>query len=718
MTTVSPSAAAPDAETVAGDRSPLDRLLRPRSVAIVGASADPASWSGATIGNLRDLGFPGAIYPVNPRRDEIAGLPCYPDVAAIPDPVDAALLFVPRAAVPEVLAQCGARGVGGAVILAGGYGETGAAGAAEEADLRAIADRHGLAICGPNCMGFVNLADRFMGYVAACLPPDMRAGRTGLVSQSGQLAAMMFVRCHDQGVRLRYLVSTGNELNMEAADWAEAMLADPEIRSVGMILEGLRTPAGFLALAARARAAGRPLIVHKMGRSRAAARTAMAHTGKLAGSARAYDAVFRQEGVVAVDDPLEIPDVASLFDRCPPPRGDRVGVVSFSGGWCGTLADQAEALGVPLAEFAPETVDRLRPVMELTPPVNPLDLSGQVTTNPERWPQAIRAVHDDPNTDIVVVFVHQVRPAWRERFIPPVLAVARDATKPLVVLYDGGKPVEAGYEQIVADGGVPVFRYTQPMLKAIRRFADWHLRPARPAPEPAAGPDPSIAVELGRWDGMVPEHAAKAALARFGLPVVAERLATTPEEAVAAAEAIGWPVALKGVASDLAHKTEAGLVRLALPGAEALRTAHAEMGTLLDGHRLGAAPAACLVQAMAPRGVEAILGLHRDPDFGPMILLGPGGTLTELVDDVSLRRAPLTEHDVEEMIDETRLGRLLAGLRGAPAADRGALVQAVLALSRYALAAGDDVQSVDVNPLIVHPGGAVAVDALIVRAAP
>jgi acyl-CoA synthetase (NDP forming) len=607
-------------------RIDLKPLLRPRSVAVIGASANSQSWGGAILANLQAMGFQGRIYPINPNHQELSGLTCYPDVESVPDEVDAALLFVPKSAIAEVLEQCGRKGVQGAVILAAGFSETGDEGRQLEQDLRAVATRHGIAVCGPNCMGLVNLADGFTGYTAATLPPVMTPGRTALVSQSGQLASVIFVRSHDQGVHLRYLVSTGNEMVVEASDYALFMLEDPDVASIGLVLEGLRDPAKFLVLAERAGEAGKPLIVLKLGRSKAAARTALAHTGKMAGSSRTYDAVFRQNNIVAVDSPLEIADVAALFEKCPAPKGRRVSFVTFSGGWCGVVADQMEAIGLPLAEFTEKTVEMLEPLLDFTPPVNPLDLSGHISAHPERWGQSLQAVLEDENTDILVVFVHQVRAAWRDRFIEPVIEVARNATKPVLVVHDGGKVVEAGYERLADDGTLPIYRDTRPMLKALRRFTDYHMRRAEmcsvPAVRAEASPDAAAEARrhLGAWHSVLPEHIAKSVLRAYGLPVTDECIVTSAEEATRQAEKLGYPVVLKGLADGMEHKTEAGLVRLGLGSPGGVAAAFDDMMKTLSGKRLGGGQVCCLLQPMHAAGVEAILGLQRDPDFGPMVL--------------------------------------------------------------------------------------------------
>jgi len=711
-----------DAAGEGGIHSRLSGLMNPQSIAVIGASAKPDGWSGMAVPVLRRLGYTGRIFPVNPKYEELNGLPCYPSVSAIPDPVDAALMFVPQRALPDILEDCGRKGVRGAVILASGFSETGDEGRALEERLREVANRNRIAICGPNCLGLANLDSGFMGLTAATFPEDLSPGRTALISQSGQLLMVLLARAHDQGVHMRYLVSTGNELNVEAADYASWALQDPQIASVCMALEGLRTPARFLDLAARARAAEKPLIVLKLGRSQRAARTALAHTGKMAGAFRTYEAVFRQNNVVSVDDPLELADVAALFEKCPAPRGDRISVVTFSGGWSGVMADQAEALGLPMADFTEETVKRLRPLLDFTPPVNPLDLSGNVNNHPERWGASLRAVLDDGNTDIMVVFIHQVREAWRGRLIDPVLDLAKTADKPIVVVYDGGKVVEAGYERLARDRSLPIYRGSQQMLKALKRFVDFHRRKAVGRDETAplevpAGATQAVERLLAQGGRVVSEHAAKEALRAYGLPMVGERLVRTEAEALAAAGEIGFPVVMKGLADGMEHKSDAGLVHLGLSDAEAVRAAFADLAGKLSGHRLNGESAPCLVQKMVTGGVEAILGMQNDPDFGPMVLVGVGGVMTELLNDVALRRAPLTPDDAREMIDETRLGLLLKGFRGAPRADRAALEAAILRLSALAVAHSQGIESIDINPVLVLPEGegCVAVDALIVK---
>jgi acyl-CoA synthetase (NDP forming) len=668
------------------------------------------------------LGFSGSVFPVNPKYETLHGLPCHVSVTAIPGSVDVALIFVPKAALPAVLEECGAKGVKGAVILASGFSETGEAGRALEVELRRIADRHGVAICGPNCLGLANLASGFMGLTAATFPADMSAGRTALISQSGQLMMVLLARAHDQGLHLRQVVSTGNELNVEASDYARLALADPEVTSVALVIEGLKNADNFLAVSGEAQDAGKPLIVLKLGRSERAARTALAHTGKMAGAHRSYAAVFRQRNVVAVDDPLELADVAALFEKCPAPQGERVSVVTFSGGWCGVVADQAEAHGVTLAEFTDETAEALRPLLDFTPPVNPLDLSGNVNNHPERWGASLRAALADANTDILVVFIHQVRAEWRDRLIGPLLEIAQGGEKPILVVYDGGKVVEAGWEALARDRTLPIFRGSRPMLRALRRFLDWHARARRPEADDAPPEIPADASAradaiLASSAGLLHEHAAKAALAAYGLPMVAERLAPSCAAALEAAEDLGWPVALKGLADGLEHKTDAGLVHLGLSRPEEVAAAHDALAAALKGRSLADGPAQILVQRMEPPAVEAIIGMSRDPDFGPMIMLGSGGVMTELFDDVALRRAPLTRSDVAEMIDETRLGVLLSGFRGRPKADRRAFEDMVLRLSAFAVDHAATLEGVDVNPVFVRPEGhgCVAVDALIVK---
>ena len=696
----------------------ISGLLDPRSVAIIGASANTEGWSGAALPVLRKLGFSGDIYPVNPKYDDLDGLRCYPSVEAIPGKVDVALMFVPQRALREILEQCGRKGVQGAVILASGFSETGKEGKALEEQLRKVANQNQIAICGPNCLGLANLKSGFIGLTSATFPANLSPGRTALISQSGQLLMILLARAHDQGVRMRYLVSTGNELNVEAADYGLWVLQDPEITSVCMVLEGLRSPSRFLDLVARAQEVEKPLIVMKLGRSQRAARTALAHTGKLAGAFRTYEAVFRQENIISVDDPLELADVAALFEKCNAPSGKKISVVTFSGGWCGVIADQAEVLGLELADFSDKTDTSLKPLLDFTPPANPLDLSGNVMTHPERWGAALEIVLADENTDIMVVFIHQVREAWRHRLIGPLLELVKTRSKPMIVVYDGGKVVEAGYTKLVEDGSVPVFRGSQQMLRALKRFIDYHeLRNRGRKVLVEANNGETLRQHLVGNGKNILEHTAKAALATIGIPMVGETLVTSKASALEAAETLGYPVVLKGLADNFEHKTEAGLVRLNLSTPKEVHEAFALLSDQLKDQTLNGASASILVQKMVKGGVEVLLGIKNDDVFGPMVVLGVGGIMAELIDDVALRRAPLSRRDIVEMIEETRLGNLLAGFRGSPVADRVALEEAVLRLSRAAVANADQINSIDINPLIVLPvgEGCIMVDALIVK---
>lgn len=696
----------------------LSGLMTPQSVAIIGASARKGGWSGSAIPTLLRMGFKGQIYPVNAKYEELHGLPCHASVTDIPGSVDAALIFVPKSVLPQVLEDCGKKGVRGVVILAAGFSETGDEGRALEDTLRNIANTNDIAVCGPNCLGLANLSNGFMGLTSATFPDDLSPGGTALISQSGQLMMVLLTHAHDQGAHLRYIVSTGNEMNVEAADYASYALTDPGVTSVAMVLEGLRDPEKFLAVAAQAAEAGKPLIVLKIGRSERAARTALAHTGKMAGAYRTYSAVFRQSNVISVDDPMELAETATIFEKYPTPKGERVAVVSFSGGWCGVIADQAEEFGIEMTDFTPDTVARLKPLLDFTPPNNPLDLSGNITTHPERWAAALQTVAADENSDILVVFIHQVRAEWREGLIRPLEELAEQTDKPILVVYDGGKVVEEGYDRLTRARRLPVYRGSRPMLKALRRYLDFHAslaHAAAPAPRPGTAPCPAILNETK--GNTLSEYDAKGLLREAGLPMVREELVTDLEHAERAAQAIGFPVVLKGLADGMEHKTEAGLVHLGISDGKALRDAYTDLATRLDGTSLNGGPPKYVVQQMITGGVEAILGMQNDPDFGPMILIGVGGTLTELVSDVALRRAPLTRQDAAAMIDETRLAALLKGFRGAPPADRAALEQAIVDLSNFGAAHAPYIEGIDLNPVLVLPKGhgCVAVDALIVK---
>jgi acyl-CoA synthetase (NDP forming) len=692
-------------------------LLRPEVVAIIGASADVESFKGRPLKYLRKHGYAGRIYPINPKYAELGGLPCFPSIEAAPEGIDVAFIGIPATAVPGVVAACARRGVRACIIFTGGFAEAGKAGRALQDQVAATARESGMAVLGPNCIGVVSGAARLALSASAALDVDqILPGRIGFISQSGSLTGSVLTRTQARGLGFRYLVSTGNEADLEVADFVAFMAADPDVRAIMIFLEGLRQPARFIEAAALARAAGKPIVVLKLGRSAIGARTAESHTGAMVGADDVYDAVFRKQAVLRVDGLEELFETASLLAKVPPPGGHRVGMVTTTGGGAALIADQLGTLGIEVPRLARQTEEALGRI--LPPPAavgNPLDLTMSGAT---AYGRALETLAADPNLDFVLGVVGTSGLFFPELGVTPIAEYAKRASKPVAAYINPEAPASL---RLLEENGVPSFRTPEGAARAIGRAVEYG-RLLRRTPAATADPDcwvPPGAAEraavllrgrvgpLGEWDS-------RAILVEYGMRCAEARMARSAEEAAHAAEAIGFPVAVKALAPGLAHKTEAGGVRLNLATPEAVREAVEEVRAA--ARRRGVAAKAVLVQEMVAGGIEAALGMTRDPQFGPVLSVGLGGIWVELLDDFALGLPPLTAEEAGEMIAATRLSRLLAGFRGGPCRDAEALVDVLLRLSRMAQDLGDRIREIDINPLIVleSPEGVRAVDALVV----
>ncbi len=680
----------------------LQRLLRPRSVAVVGASADPSKLTGRPVTYLQRHGFTGAIYPVNPRVATIGDLPCFPDVASLPEAPDAAIVLLGPRGAGAAVAALAARGCGAAVVLAGGYGETGAEGAQRQAALRAAAGS--MRLLGPNTIGLVNLTDHVTLSATGALELDgLPDGRVAVVSQSGGIMGSLLSRAAERGLGLSKLIATGNEVDIDLADCVELLVEDAATSVIALYMEGLRDPAKFRRAAARAASAGKPLVVFKVGRSEFGARSAVSHTGALAGADRMYDALFRQLGVIRATSFVDLLDIPAALVTGRRPAGRRVAVLTSTGG-AGTLVADAcgmAGLDVPLPDAA--TAARIAVLQPDDPDAagrNPVDVT-LAGLQPALFRTAIGALLDSPSFDAVVVIAGSSALADPSVVTGAVFECQAASSKPLLVYVSPHAP------QLVATlnrGGVPAFSTPEScatVLAAMQpRAAAADPRP----PVPAAGlPDLP--------HGPLDEAQSKQLFARFGVPSVRE-LVVAPG-ARAGAHGFDGPVVVKLLSREVLHKSEVGGVRVGVaPGG--VDEAIGAMAASLQAQ--GIAPEGFLVQEMVRGGVEMILGFHRDPQLGPAVLLGLGGVTAELFEDVAIRLLPVGRGDAQAMVGELRAARLLAGYRGAPPLDVPALVDAVLAFAAMAEGLGERLLEAEINPLFVLPHGVRAADGLVVLA--
>jgi acyl-CoA synthetase (NDP forming) len=680
-------------------------MLEARSVAVVGASARPDSPGEQMVLQLVRGGFEGPVYPVNPRYEEVQGLRCYPSVGELPERVDLVLLGVPNAALEDQLRAAAEAGAAAAVIFASAH-EAPRPGVPPLTDrLATIARETGIRICGANCMGFLNL-ERRLRALAFHEREDLEPGGIACLSHSGSAFSALL---HSQrGLRFNIAVSAGQELTTTMADYLAYAVELPSTEVAALFLETVRDPAAFRASLARAEERDLPVVALKVGREPAAGELVQAHSGALAGEDAAYEALFEAHGVLRVRTLDEMADVLELVasGRRAGPGG--LASIHDSGGERAHLIDVAADQGAPFAAISEATRDRLEKILDPgLPPVNPLDAWGTGREYERVFADCIRALLEDPDTAALAFTVDLSGEDLEPGYTRVALEVFPETEKPFAVLSNLRSAVELDRAKELRAAGVPVLEGTATGLAAFRALFD--LRDHRGLP-PARSPDPVDERVRDRWRARLgaaepwTEVEALELLADYEIPVVGASSAGSAEEAVAAAQRTGWPVALK--ASGVAHKTEAGGVRLGIGGPDELEDAYREMTS-----RLGTE---VLVEAMAPGGVELALGVVRDPQFGPMVMAAAGGELIEVLRDRRMGLPPVDELRGRRLLDRLAVRPLLDGVRGRPPADVDAVVHTLVRLSALAADLGDLLEALDVNPLIAGPRGCIAVDALVV----
>ena len=669
-------------------RSPwkLSPLFSPHSIAVIGAS--PKGGAGSiVIRNLQRLGFAGTIHPVNPKYADVLGYPCHPSLETIPGPVDCAAVLLGDKAILPILKTAHARGVKGVWAFASGFAET-----------------------GPNCVGYANITDG-VGMYSAPLPRAFRKGSIGVIAQSGAVLLALGNSSREAG--FSRLISSGNEAALGLADYMDYLVDDPKTAVIALFVETIRDPEGVADACRRARGAGKPVIALKVGRSDLACRVAATHTGAIAGSDRTLDAFFRRWHVIRVNTLDELLETSILFSglRGAPTTSRRVGMSTVSGGEMGMLADICSDYGLEFPPLSEEGKAGLRSVLPpYAPLANPLDAWGSGDLK-EAYPASLSILAREPAVDLLIVSQDMPSNMADEQiaqFSDVAAAAVRaraDSGKPVVVVSNISGGIEPSIRKILDDGGVPALQGSTEGVGAVAAWLDWN----RPLPEETEAPPPlpaDLLAELDTCGGIVPYALSTRVLAHFGITALCERLTQTPEEAKAAAEAIGYPVALKGISPDITHKTETGLVKLNIADAGALRQAWDELERSMNLHHPDARREGMLIQSMVTGDVvETIAGVNRDPAFGSAVVVGLGGIFVELLRDVSLELAPLSPARAKAMINRLQAAKLLQGFRGKQPADIAALEETLVRLGRMAHALGERLVSLDLNPLMVLPEG-------------
>ncbi|KJS17135.1 MAG: hypothetical protein VR69_06460 [Peptococcaceae bacterium BRH_c4b] len=703
----------------------MENFFYPESIAIIGASSNPNKPGGLPIGYLLNKGYEGKIYPVNPARESINGLKCYPSVLDIPDKVDLAIVSVVAADVYHTLEECVAKGIRAAVIFSAGFAEVGPEGLALQQRLTELAGKTGLRLAGPNCVGLLNANNGVMATFApvADLPP-VEPKVLGFVTQSGTFGTLIYNDCLYKGVGFSYFVSVGNEADLEFADFLEYMIHDPGTKLVGGYMEGAKDTVKLRRVAEEALRKEKPVLIMKAGSTAAGSRAAASHTGSLAGSDSIYNAFFKQTGMIRINLHTEVIHFAPLFQMGKPPKGRNVAIVSGSGGRGVTLSDCCETLGLNVVPLRQETRDRLESILPaFASTQNPVDLTAAVMTRPELLLESLKIVSDDPDVDIILTGMNfqgfdSSHPLIRE-FIDFYYHIQNNTDKFMLVSYfvQPGSEMDSGGRELLQAGMHLVFDWHE-NIKAVSQLATYYETLQKRKQDKyrvqAPGvkkPDLSGLLKPGET---LSESAAKAVLEKYGIPVTREAMATSASEAVSQAKTIGYPVVLKVDSPDILHKTEAGSVKLNLKNDDEVRAAYHEVISNARKYKPDARINGVSVQEMLPEGTEVIVGVTRDPAFGPVIMFGLGGIFVEVLKDVSFRVAPLSPGDASDMIEEIKGFAVLKGVRGKPPVDIEAIADVILKISALVTDYRDSIEELDINPLIVYPRGIKAADALLV----
>lgn len=688
------------------------RLFAPRSIVLIGAT-DKSMWSRAIFDNLHNHGFTGAIHLVNPRGIEVHGQPSIAAISDLPEDVDLAFVMTPTPVTLEVVQKVADHGIRSAVVLTSGFAEVGAEGAELERALVELARERGLTILGPNGNGFINAADAITPY-GLTIPSPLLSGPVGVVLQSGALASAVLGFAQARNVGISLLVSMGNESMLTMTDVVRHLVHDDATKVIALFIESVRDPQEFLAVAREALAVGKPIVAMKVGRSETGARVAKAHTGSLVGNDRVVDAVFRQHGIVRVDSLEDLVTTASVLAHAPLP-GPRFGFVTASGGACEIIADRGEDEGIEIPAFTAETEARLREIVPpFATPHNPVDVTGYILVKREMMAQSLQAVVDDSNVDVAVIMADLPReepadPAPALDSATRLAELARAARKPVFVMQNTLTDVTPYGRAVAEQTGYPtVLGGIEHGLTALGRANQWSTAYRNQHTTAAPSPQP---LEVDAEPGTIwAEHVAAGFLQEHGVPVVPYRLADDADRAVAAAEELGYPVVVK-LAADVEHKSDIGGVKLNLASPEAVRSAYDEVTAA--GRQAGATVAGAVVQPQRSGGVELLVGIVTDPVWGHVLALGMGGIWVEVLSDTALRVLPASREEIRTALGELRGAALLSGARGTIAADMDALVDTVHTVATLAGRLGDQLDSLEINPLVVDGERIEALDALI-----
>lgn len=693
----------------------VELFMRPRSIAIVGVSSKPATAGRTVLTNLKLNEFSGDVYIVGRAEGDIDGVAVTPSIDDLPEGIDLAVFALPAAAVKDAMEACVRRGVRAVTVFSSGFAEIGNRDAQEE--LAAIALDGGIAMLGPNCLGYTNLVDGMpVGFAnvrkVARTPSDGTRPAVAMVSQSGGLMAYASLTLAARGLPMSYTVATGNEADIGLADFIDFFTLDAATTVIALYLEEVRKPQEFLTAARRARAAGKSVVAIHPGRGEKGRAAVQSHTGALAGDYASMQVHMSRAGVTLVDTLEELVDVAEILARYPTPPVAGPGMLTFSGGFCAIAHDFLENEGLEMPPLTEEVRAALEPKLpSYIPPRNPLDLGTQAIWQPELTGIGAAALMDDPDLGSLVIAINSGTAKSQNTYGPYFVDALKDRDKPAILAFPAPE-LDAEFAQAVLDNGLILSRSIERSMRAIARVTHYGRALARNARSASYAPFENLPV-LGH--GPQPEWVGKQFLSAIGIRIPEGGLATRLDEAVAIAERVGFPVAIKAQAGLLAHKTEAGGVMLGIRDADALRDAWKMLHDNIDRAAPGLVLDGVLVERMADKGLELMIGAKRDPKWGPVLLVGLGGIWVEALGDVRLMPADMAVEDIIAELGKLRSAKLLGGVRGAPPVDVRSVAETAALIGRLMMTV-PGIDEIDLNPVFVHPEGQglTAVDALII----
>jgi len=709
-----------------GNRAMLESLFRPRSVAIIGASQNLQSISGRPIRYLREHGFQGSIYPINPKYDSIAGEPCYPSIKEVPEEVDVAMVAVNYKMVPQVLEECAAKGVKHAILFTAGFAEAGEEGEKMQEQVMELARRSNMRILGPNCQGVVDLYSGNASSFSASLEiKPLLKGSVGYVTQSGALGYSIFNLAQEMGVGFSGIASTGNEADLNSLDFIEYYLEDEHTKVILAYLEEVENGKRFQELAHRALQKGKPIICLKVGSSDVGQKAAASHTASMVSSDTSYEAVFKQKGVIRVGGVKEMIHMALLVERINNmPDGTNLAIVTTSGGAGILLADEASRLKLEVPELDQATQENIgQYIPDFGSTLNPVDVTAQVINEAEGFQKVLTSLTEYPHIDAIIIVISMIYGESGKMMAEDVVKAFHQVDKPIVVTWPAGDQLMWDNLKILEEGNVPWYKFPEEGINALGKLMQYRSfclkYQSETGVQSVKPPDrEKLAPLLAKdEDNTISEYYSKKLLSLSDIPVNRCELASSSQEAVKQAQDIGLPVVLKVDSPKISHKSDVGGVKLNLSSAAEVEKGYEEIMRNLQKQSLDSLINGIMVQEMVKGGTETIVGVKNEPKFGPLVMFGLGGIYVEVLKDVAFRFAPLSPREAQEMVEEIRAYKVLQGVRGEEPRDIKALIDALVKISHFAYEFENEVGQLDINPLVVLPEGqgVKALDALVIK---